>query len=73
MMKVSQLIYNEETDHYELNGYDLHCGDCFEVLVFNGLTNKAEWIETRIEGNDDGWYLIGLSGYQINGLFAREL
>lgn len=73
MKSVSQLIYNENTDRYELNGYGLHCGDCFEVLVFNGLTNKAEWIETSIESNSSGWYLVGLSGYQISGLFAREL
>lgn len=73
MKKVYQLIYNEETDRYEMNGYGLHCGDCFEVLVFNGLTNSAEWIETRIESNAEGWYLVGLAGYQIGGLFARNL
>lgn len=71
-MKVSQLTYNEETDRYELDGYGLHCGDCFEVLVWNGLTNMAEWIATRIENNKDGWYLVGIVGYQIGGLFARE-
>lgn len=73
MAYVSQIQYNQDTDRYEMNGYELHCGDCFEVLVFNGLTNKSEWIETKIENNNDGWYLIGLAGYQINGLFARDL
>lgn len=72
MGKVYQITYNEDTDRYEIDGYGLHCGDCFEVLVFNGLTNKAEWVETRIEGNNEGWYLVGLAGYEIGGLFARK-
>lgn len=71
--KISQLIYNENTDRYELDGEGLHCGDCFEVLVVNGLSGKPEWIDTRIEyNNNHGWYLIGIVGYQIGGLFARR-
>lgn len=69
--EVFQLWYDEETDRYCLDTDSLHCGDCISVLVWNGLTKKAEWIDTRIESNRDGWYLVGLIGYQINGLFAR--
>lgn len=70
MKDVFQLIYNEDTDRYELDGYDLHCGDCLSVLVWNGLTGKAEFVDTRMECNSKGWYLVGLVGYQIDGLFA---
>lgn len=73
--KVSQLIYNEQTDRYELNGYGLHCGDCFEVLVFSEEINDFKWFETSIESNwETGWYLTGSLKYQsIGGLYAREI
>lgn len=69
--QVFQIKYDEDADRYYIDDYALHCGDCFEVLVFNGLTNKAEWVETSIEGTRDTWYLTGLAGYDIGGLFAR--
>ena len=68
---VAQIRYDELSDRMVLDGRDLHCGDCFEVLVCNGLNgSRPEWIETRIEYGED-WFLVGLSGYQISGLFAR--
>ena len=71
-MSISQIIYNTETDCYELDGDSLHGGDRLEVLIHNGLSNEDEWIETSIEHNQDGWYLTGLVGFQIPGLFARK-
>lgn len=70
MMKVAQLTINPETDRLEHDGHPLFTGDCLEVLVVNGLSGRPEWIETRLEMADD-WYLVGLLGYQVNGLFAR--
>lgn len=70
-MRVSQLTYNAEVDRYEMDGQCLSCGDCIDVLVWNGITDREEWVSTRIEQNVDGWYLVGIVGYQMNGLFAR--
>lgn len=71
-LNISQIRYNAEIDRYVLDGIDLCCGDMLEVLIYNGITQKEEWIETRIElDGDNNWYLVGLIGYQINGLFAR--
>ena len=61
---VAQLTYNPDTDRYELDGCDLHCGDCLTVLI------AGKWVDTRIEYGED-WYLVGLTGYQIGGLFAK--
>ena len=70
--KIAQLIYDQEHDRLSFDGEDLHCGDCFEVMVFNGLKDdQPEWVSTRLE-YDDGWYLVGLVGYQPAGLFARR-
>lgn len=71
-MNVGQLKYNAEIDRYVLDGIDLHCGDMLKVLVYNGISKQPEWIDTRMEldGNSE-WYLPGLFGYQISGLFAR--
>lgn len=70
MVKISQLTYNEEMERYEFNGEELHCGDCLTVLIFNDVSGKVEWIETRIEHDGSNYYLVGLMGYQISGLFA---
>lgn len=68
---IAQLRYDPESERITFDGYGLHCGDGLEVLVCNGLNgNKPEWVETRIEYNKD-WYLVGLAGYQVSGLFAR--
>lgn len=70
-MLVSQLLYNAETDHFELDKEELKSGDRLKVLVFNGLSNAPEWVETSIELDDENkWYLFGLVGYALNGLFA---
>ena len=72
-MNTFQLIYDADTDRYLLDNEPLHCGDCIQVLVFNGLTGETEWIKTRLEMNGENeWYLVGLLGYQIAGLFARR-
>jgi len=69
---VAQLLYDRETDRILFDGDGLYCGECLEVLICNGLNdNKPEWVETRIEKNAD-WYLVGLIGYQVSGLFARR-
>lgn len=80
--RASQMIYNEETERYELNGDGLHCGETLEVLVWFAEKNMAKWVPTRMEYapqemNDDGswnggWYLVGLSGLRPAGLFARR-
>lgn len=69
-MKIAQLRYNPDTDRLDFDGYGLHCGRCFEVLLVDGVDGQAKWVETRLEYGD-GWYLVGLLGYQANGLFAR--
>ncbi len=66
---MAQLWYNEKTDRYEMNGDELHCGDCLEVLICDDGVTK--WVPTRMESTDCGWYLVGLEDYQIGGLFAR--
>lgn len=63
-----QLIYNAETDRIEFDGCGLHCGDCLTVLVVK--EGQPTWIDTRIEYGDE-WYLVGLSGVQVSGLFAK--
>ena len=71
-MKKGQLIFNVETNRYDLvsNGEILvdgyHCGDSVDVLI------NGSWFPTRFEYNDDGWYLVGLSGIVLNGLTARS-
>ena len=67
----AQLHYDPESDRRIFDERELHCGEYLEVLVCNGLNgDKPEWVETRVEYGED-WYLEGLLGYQVSGLFAR--
>lgn len=70
-MKVGQIIFDQDAERLVLDGQPLHCGDTLEVLIVNGLDGQTQWLQTRVEVNDEGWYLVGLFGYQISGLFAR--
>lgn len=73
--EVDQLRVSPETGHVEIGGRELYCGNHLEVLVCNGLHGGVpEWVETHLELDaDDNWYLAGLLGYQIDGLFAKVL
>ena len=71
-MITGQLVYDEEYKRFEIDNHGLHCGDCLSVLIVDGIDNKPKWIDTSIEINVNGeWYLTGLIGYQISGLFAK--
>lgn len=58
-MKQGRLGYNADNDRYGLLISDLwehdgfHCGEHMEVLV------DDQWVPTRMEYGDDGWYLVG--------------
>lgn len=70
---ISQMNFNADTNSYFVDKYELTDGEYLDVLVFNGLTQKAEWIYTCLEYSEDTnkWYLEGLLGYSIQGLFAK--
>lgn len=67
---VAQLRYNPTVDRFDFDGRELHCGETLEVLVVDGYSGQPVWLQTRLEYGD-GWHLVGLLGYQVNGLFAR--
>lgn len=58
-------------DRYEVNGVELTSGDALEVLVVDGTDNSPKWIETTVEHDGESYYLKGLLGYTLTGLFAR--
>lgn len=71
-----QLVYNAETECYEIGDWDLHCGDCFEVLIND---DKERWVRTSMEmhrselKDQDEWYLVGIgNGVQMNNLYERN-
>ncbi len=43
----------------------LHCGTMFEVYL------NGHWIPTRIEMNEQGWYLVGIDTDSVYGLKVR--
>ncbi len=49
---MSCIMYNYDTERYEFDGREIHCGDCFEVQL------DGQWLQARTEYRNDGWYLI---------------
>jgi hypothetical protein len=50
---------HEYGSRWGFDGWELHCGDCFQVL--DPTTNT--WLDVRIEISGGEWYLIGLPEY----------
>lgn len=73
MQEIYQLVFDEESERYELDGQSISSGTTLFVYVWNGLSQKFEWVETSMEFSHSrgGYYLTGLLGYQVGGLFAH--
>ena len=56
---VGELYYDRMTERFCINGGELHCGDCFDVLL------DGRWVPARLEKNKD-WYLVGVPKYLEN-------
>jgi len=62
------LTYNSEWNYFELDGYELHCGESVEVSVF------GYWIPGQIALDSTGWHLFTLDQVSVllhSGLPAR--
>jgi len=62
------LTYNSEWNYFELDGYELHCGESIEVSVF------GYWIPGQIALDTAGWYLFTFDQVSVrlqSGLPAR--
>ncbi len=62
------LTYNREWNSFELDGYELRCGESVEVSVF------GYWIPGQIALDPTGWYLFTLDQVRVrlqSGLPAR--
>ena len=71
MQSVSQLIFDRQRDRFTLDGSDVLPGDLLRVLIYDGVAGKETWTDTTMQLSDDGnYYLQGLLGYCLNGLFA---
>lgn len=69
---IAQLRYNPSTARYHIDGDELHAGDGLRVLICD-KDGVAEWTSTRIElSMDDVWFLPGLPGIQMSGLWAQR-
>ena len=70
---IEQLTYNPVTGRVALNGHELHAGEGLTVLALNVSDDTPEWVQTRIEYSQKRkeWYLVGLPGVQLVGLFAK--
>jgi hypothetical protein len=59
-----RLRYHPNIGRWVLDGWELHCGDCFEVRVGD------KWVPTRME-HGAGWYLTN-GGDLLDGLDGRS-
>ena len=75
-MNEGTLYFDKSSDRYDIvfpsGAYyeGLHCGNCFDVWLGD------DWISTRIEADNDGWYLCAFhhqDGEQYQGAKPGQL
>lgn len=64
-------IFINDNERLQVDTLELTCGSALQVLVVDGRTDTPQWINTTVEHNGQEYYLTGLFGYSIPGLFAR--
>lgn len=64
-------IFINDNDRLQVDNRELTSGNALQVLVVDGRTNTPQWIDTTVEHNGEQYYLTGLLGYSIPGLFAK--
>lgn len=62
-MKTSTLIFNSNSQRYEIDGISLHAGYPVDVIKDDGSV-----FQTSIEHDDKGWYLVNWNDRNIGGL-----
>lgn len=65
-----QLFINGN-ERLQIDNRELTSGDTLQVLIVDGRTGTPQWINTTVEHNGQAYYLTGLYGYMLPGLFAR--
>jgi hypothetical protein len=71
--RATEAFLREYGTRWCLNGWELHCGDCFQVED----PTTSTWVDVRIEhAAGIGWYLVGLPSHlrdaQLSNLKARS-
>lgn len=70
--KVLQITYEPERDRLTWDGWEIHCGQPFEVLMPDKL-GGGTWREVSFECNAQGWYMTTYPGVSPVGLWGREI
>ena len=70
VVSTCELVYNPNSDRYECDYHEFHCGDPIEFLYFDDL-ERYEWICSRIEHNGDRYYIVGYRNVSLDGLKVR--
>ena len=66
-------LYKNKMGRYEIDKDNYFtCGDAIEILIYNDLSEKNEWVKTRIEHNGADYYAVGYDKLSLNGVIARK-
>ncbi len=69
--EVSRLHRNESGRYETEGGHCYRCGSPIEALVQDGYRDVPYWVWTRLEHNGQGYYLVGYSNVEMDGLTVR--
>ena len=69
--EVSRLHRNGSGRYETDGGYCYTCGSSIEALVQDGYQEVPYWVWTRLEHNEKGYYLVGYSNVDLDGLTVR--
>lgn len=69
--EVSRLHKNESGRYETDGGHYYTCGSPIEALVEDGYHEVPYWVWTRLEHNENGYYLVGCGNVEMDGLTVR--
>ena len=69
--EVSRLHKNESGRYETDGGHYYTCGSPVEALIEDGYHEVPYWVWTRLEHNENGYYLVGYGNVEMDGLTVR--
>ncbi|PET53638.1 hypothetical protein CN514_18730 [Bacillus sp. AFS001701] len=72
-IKEEGALYKQSNGKYTINGdYEFSSGSRIEVLVYDDLDEREEWVSTRIEHTNNDYYFFHLKETPLEGAKVRR-
>ena len=64
-------LHKNHRNRYEACGYEFTCGKRIEAMIYDECEEAYEWIITRLEHNQNDYFLVSHQEIPLEGLLVR--